>query len=82
MNSIHEWEKRPTARKTHKCIICKENILPGKKYVRKTVITGGGKMETTKFHIECEDILDQHLHQLDHKLRTHEDVMFEPHIEY
>jgi len=81
MESIHEWDTTPVARKNHKCIICKEMIVPGTKYVRKTRITLASKMVTTTFHIKCEDLLDEHLDTLDHKLQTHKDVMFEPYIE-
>ena len=56
----HTWEKIPVARKTHKCIICKEDILPGTKYVNRTSLSFYGGMRTVKFHILCEDRLDDH----------------------
>ena len=77
MENNHVWEKLPVARKPHKCIICKQVILPGTKYVSKTVVTDAGTMKRSKFHIPCEDHLNQRLEELDQKIQSYKSVMEE-----
>ena len=49
-----------TARKPHKCKLCREWIQPGEKYCR-DICKYDGRFHDAKLHIDCDAVIDKYI---------------------
>lgn len=51
--------RQVTARKTHHCFLCRQDILPKEKYNHQAVASEGS-VDTLKTHLYCDAVLNEH----------------------
>lgn len=66
------WQKIITARKDHKCIICRQIIPAGTKYLKDVEQEGDGFV-TLKMHPKCEHLFDDYMNDLREKVEKWEE---------